>query len=34
VPATGLIAMLEHILSDPSPITDCDSLFDLLDAGS
>ena len=32
VPAARMIAVLEHILSDPSPITYRDSLFDQLDA--
>ena len=32
VPAARMIAVLEHILADPSPITYQDSLFDELDA--
>jgi uncharacterized protein YyaL (SSP411 family) len=34
VPAARMIAILEHILVDPSPITYRDSLFDRLDPGS
>ena len=34
VPAARMIAVLEHILADPSPITYQDSFFDQLDAGS
>jgi uncharacterized protein len=34
VPAARMIPVLEHILSDPSPIAYHDSLFDQLDVGS